>query len=82
MERNQLAAEISREYEQLAIAAANQHFRLKQQKPFEDFPALGRHVAFCTLMHRYWEQIAKKLDEGPEMFETEKQEPNEWGFYE
>lgn len=82
MERNQLAAEIAQEYETMGIEAANQHYRLKQQKPFEEFPALASHVAFCTLMQKYWEEIVAKLEKGPEMFETEKPEANEWGFYE
>lgn len=83
MERNQTAAEIASEYEIMAIESANQHYRLKQTKPFNDFPALARHVAFCTLMHRYWEHIAKKLASGPEMYETNDDTDNhnsEWGL--
>jgi len=79
MAQNQLAVEIAREYEGMAIEAANQHYRLAQARPFESFSALGRHVAFCTMMCQCWDQIAKRLEAGPEMYETEK--PEEWGFY-
>jgi len=77
MEQNQLASQIAKEYEIMAIEAANQHFRLKRQNPFEEFPALRRHVAFCTLMHDYWKKIAQKLNEGPQIYERE-----DWEFYE
>ncbi len=71
MERNQTAYEIAKEYELMAIDSANQHFRLKRSHPFSEFPALRKHVELCTLMNTVWDGIAKKLDSGPEMYESD-----------
>lgn len=81
MERNQTAREIAAEYELMAIDAANQLFRLRQQRPFMEFPGLSKHRDFCTLMHKYWQSITEKLDTGPEMYESDSDGyPSEWGM--
>ncbi len=81
MGSNQTAREIADEYELLGIESANQYCRLKRQKPFEEFRALAKHVAFCTLMHRVWNEVAMKLETGPELFENDGENNiGEWGL--
>lgn len=78
---NQTAREIAAEYEELAITSANQHYRLKQAHPFAEFPGLAAHVAFCCAMQKTWEEIAYKLDVGPEMYESDdERHDSEWGL--
>lgn len=77
---NQTAAEIAKEYEQLAIKSANDHYRLKQQKPFSDFPALTAHVAFCTSMQATWDEIARKLSSGPPIHGANDDMNDRWGL--
>ncbi len=59
---NQTAREIAKEYESMAIEAANQYCALKDRNPFSDFSALARHVAFCTTMQRCWVGVANRIE--------------------
>ncbi len=77
---NQTAAEIAREYEALAIKSANQHYHLKQQKPFSDFPALAAHVSFCSTMQVVWNEIAQKLEAGPSSNSANDDMNDRWGL--
>ena len=78
----QTAREISHEYEVMAINAANQHYRLKQQNPFEELAILAKHVSFCTTMHIFWQEIAEKMARGPEIYDNDDTDTHdsEWGL--
>jgi len=70
MQQNQTAVELAKEYEQLAIAATNDYCRLKRHEPVGAFPALAKQIGFCTTMHVLWKGVARRLAEGPEMYES------------
>lgn len=78
--KNQTATEIAKEYEHLAIKSANQHYHLKQQKPFADFPALAAHVRFCSDMRIVWREIAQKLEAGPNIYGANDDMQDRWGM--
>jgi hypothetical protein len=73
MEKNQTAAELAKEYEQLAIAATNDYCRLKRHEPESAFSALTKQISFCTTMHVFWISIARRLAAGPEMYSRGKE---------
>jgi len=70
MQTNQTAAELAKEYEQLAIAVTNDYCRLKRQDPVAGFPAVAKAIGFYTTMNTLWVGIARRLAEGPEMYEN------------
>jgi hypothetical protein len=70
MEQNQTAAQLATEYEQMAIAATNDYCRLKRHQPEEGFPAIAKAIGFYTTMYVLWQRVARKLVEGPEMYES------------
>lgn len=78
--KNQTAMEIAKEYETMAIKAANDHYRLRQQKPFADFPALAAHVSFCTSMQVTWNDIAQKLERGRNIYGASDDMNDRWGL--
>ncbi len=81
MDSNQTAKEIATEYENMAIESANQYCRLKDQRPFDDFSALSKHVAFCTLMYRCWDSVARDLDKGPNIYGADDDRRDYYGEY-
>jgi len=81
MSQNQTAVELAKEYEQLAIAATNDYCRLKRHDPVAGFPALARQIAFCTTMNVIWTSIARRLAEGPEIYESKDDGRHDVGDY-
>ncbi len=77
---NQMAGEIAREYEALAIRSANEHYQLKRHQPFAEFPALEAHVKFCTGMHEVWRDLALKI-EGPHIYGADDDRRDYYGEY-
>ena len=67
MERNQTAAQLATEYQDLGIAATNDYCRLKRHQPEEEFPAVARSINFYGTMCVLWQHIARRLAEGPEL---------------
>jgi hypothetical protein len=82
METNQTAAELAKEYEQLAIAATNDYCRLKRHQPEEGFPAVARSINFYGTMHLLWQRIARKLAEGPAIYPSGDIQPRQRYTYE
>ncbi len=76
---NQMAGEIAKEYEEMAIKAANEHYHLKRHQPFTEFPALAAHVKFCTDLQETWATLARKLD-GPNIYGANDDMKDRWGL--
>lgn len=71
MHQYQTAAELAKEYEQMAIAATNDYCRSKRHNPIAELPALAKQIAFCTTMHMLWKSVARRLEIGPEIYPSD-----------
>lgn len=64
MSMNRTAKAISNEYKDLAIEAANEHYRIKQYRPGDGLKELAEQVQWNTKMHILWGDIDALLKQG------------------